>query len=359
MKSSNFFPYIRLSLGTESPETFTFPEGKELRDLLKVAKAQGLQGLLFSGLDKIDTASMGYNPKESEEYGRLIATSWQIEKVREVHIAKIAKLVSFLRNSGKRCCLLKGVGLGALYDEGARRQPGDVDLWVEGPRGETLEFLEKKWRVQEVVYHHCDVAGLSKPNVEFHFTPSWMFEVADNRRLQNFFREHADAQFSNMDTALGLPVPTEDFNLVFVMVHIYRHLFDEGLKIKQFVDYFYLLKHSTPEQRAAAIAFLKSIHMGKFVAGVMSVLIRSLAMPGEWALCPPDATAGAIIESELDVFLYATTINHPGEGSFKRVSRRARHRWGLLRAFPREVLAAPFFKSWQYIWRLSNGYFAK
>lgn len=359
MKSSSFFPYMRLALGTESPESFIFPGEAELRELLDVAKAQGLQGLLFSGLDKIDTASYGHNPKETEEYGRLIATSWQIEKLKGEHIAKIKKLVAFLHNSGKRCCLLKGIGLGALYDDGARRQPGDVDLWVEGPRSETLEFLRKNWRVRDVVYHHCDVNGLSKPNVEFHFTPSWMFDMADNCRLQKFFREHADAQFSHIDGALGIPIPTEEFNLVFVMVHMYRHLFDEGLKIKQFVDYFYLLRHSTPEQRAEAFAFLESIHMGKFAAGVMSVLTKSLSMTPEWVLCPPDENIGSIIESELDAFLYATTIHRPGEGFFHRVPRRARHRWGLLRTFPREVVAAPFFKSWQYIWRLSNGYFAK
>lgn len=358
MDLSSFFSYIRLALGTESPENLVFPGEQEFDDLTEVAKAQGVQSLLFAALDKIDTLQDNPNPKESIAYGRLIATSWQIERIAEEHFTKIPKLVAFCEEAGKRCCLLKGVGLGTLYDNGVQRQPGDVDLWVEGPRNATLEFLGKTWRVHSVVYHHCDVSGLN-PNVEFHFTPSWMFNFIDNIRLQKFFRDNADAQFSNVGNPPGVPVPTKDFNLVFLMVHMYRHLFDEGLKVKQFVDYFYLLKHSTPEQRTAAFAFLKSIHMDKFAAGVMSVLSKSLAMPQEWLLCPPDAKAGAVIESELDAFLYAITIIRPEEGFFRRVSRRARHRWGLLHTFPHEVVAAPFFKIWQYVWRLSNGYFAK
>lgn len=358
MDLSSFFSYIRLALGMESPENVVFPRGQEFDDLVEAAKAQGVQGLLFSALDKIDTFQANPNPKESVSYGRLIATSWQIEQILEEHINKIPKLVAFCEESGKRCCLLKGIGLGYLYDDGVQRQPGDVDLWVEGSRNATLDFLGKTWRVHSVVYHHCEVSGLN-PNVEFHFTPSWMFNVIDNSRLQKFFRDNADVQFSNVGNPLGIPAPTKDFNLVFLMVHMYRHLFDEGLKIKQFVDYFYLLKNTDPEQRASAFAFLKSIHMEKFAAGVMSVLSGSMAMPSEWMLCPPDAKVGAVIESELDAFLYAITIIRPGEGFFRRVSRRARHRWGLLRTFPREVIAAPFFKIWQYIWRLSNGYFAK
>ena len=35
--------------------------------------------------------------------------------------------------------------------------------------------------------------------------------------------------------------PTRDFNAVFLLIHIYRHFFDEGIGLRQLMDYYYCI----------------------------------------------------------------------------------------------------------------------
>ena len=37
-----------------------------------------------------------------------------------------------------------------------------------------------------------------------------------------------------------IPVPTVEFNLVYQLAHIMHHFFDEGIGLRQLMDYFYL-----------------------------------------------------------------------------------------------------------------------
>lgn len=116
--------------------------------------------------------------------------------------------------------------------------------------------------------------------VEVHFLPSWMFCPLMNKKLQDFFKRKAECQFANYDAEAGFTHSTIDFDLVFSLVHIYRHVFFEGIGLRQLVDYYYILKNSTKEQRDEAFRELKNLRMAKFAAGVMWVLKACFAMGG-------------------------------------------------------------------------------
>ena len=77
---------------------------------------------------------------------------------------------------------------------------------------------------KKVTYHHIEFLKAGKVSVEVHYRPSWMSHPVHNKRLQAWFLAHADACFSNEKKDWGFCVPTFEFNVIFLLSHIYTHL---------------------------------------------------------------------------------------------------------------------------------------
>ena len=61
-------------------------------------------------------------------------------------------------------------------------------------------------------------------------------------RLQKWFRRNADLQCSHIvrlpDGAGDIAIPTTAFNVIYQLTHLYHHFFDEGIGMRQIIDYF-------------------------------------------------------------------------------------------------------------------------
>ena len=83
--------------------------------------------------------------------------------------------------------------------------------------------------------------------VEFHYRPMVLRDPIKNKRLQRFFDENAPIQFENtvlLDKEKGLQITatTNAFNLVHQLVHIYLHFITGGVGLRQWMDYYFVLK---------------------------------------------------------------------------------------------------------------------
>ncbi len=61
-------------------------------------------------------------------------------------------------------------------------------------------------------------------------------------------------------------------------IDIYRHLLDEGVGLRQLVDYYYILQHSSESERQEAVVTLTSFRMKRFVGAVIYVMQEVLGM---------------------------------------------------------------------------------
>lgn len=97
---------------------------------------------------------------------------------------------------------------------------------------------------QVMRYHHIDFPVM-KTSLEVHFTPSYMFFLLHNLRMQEWFKKMMDLQCSNNVTLPDgygeITVPTTSFNVIYVLSHLYRHLFTEGIGLRQLLDYYFVL----------------------------------------------------------------------------------------------------------------------
>ena len=156
--------------------------------------------------------------------------------------AVASKLFSMLREDGLRCCILKGQGNALMYPNPYSRTPGDIDVWVNASREEITEYAKKHFKLgDDIRYQHIETSVDGVP-VELHFFPCTMNNPIYNTRLQKWFKRNADLQCSNVvslpDGIGEIAIPTTAFNVVYQLTHLYHHFFDEGIGMRQIIDYF-------------------------------------------------------------------------------------------------------------------------
>jgi len=340
------FPYLRHYLDNKQAAP-VFPDEALLDHLIDVSRKQGVPGILFDELENLRRSSDNL----SSGYAKLMSMALQIELFNERCDRECKTLWDTISQNEKKVCLLKGQGMAGLYPMPYRRQCGDIDIWIPGRIEDTISFAKGLWPIDEIVYHHCHAHVFKKTSVELHFTPSWMFSPITNGRLQKYFDLQAERQCANIDPRLGISVPTPDFNSVFLTVHAYRHLFDEGIGLKQCLDLFFTLKQLDRKGRESAEATLRKLNMKRFTSGLMYILHKHLGLDSKYLLFKPDTKAGEAIMRSMGIEMRLGKERFP-----KRIYLKWLRRIRFLFLFTDEVIWAGWFKTWQYLWRTIKSY---
>ena len=157
----------------------------------------------------------------------------------------VGKLFAMLRVDGMRCCVLKGRGNALMYPNPYSRTPGDIDVWIDASRERIMEYAQKKFELgDDIRLQHLETSLDGVP-VELHFFPCSMNNPIYHARLQKWFKRNADLQCSHIvslpDGAGYIAIPTTAFNVVYQLTHLYHHFFDEGIGMRQIIDYYHVV----------------------------------------------------------------------------------------------------------------------
>lgn len=334
----------------------------EWQETLSQARRQTLTGIMFATVSRLPD---GQRPPR----GVLLQWFAESERIRAAARRvnrRAAELTARFAQEEVRSIVLKGQGVAMLYPDPLLRMPGDIDLWPDAPRATLFARLRRRFPMQAAVYHNMSCPFFPDVAVEVHFTPSWMNRPCANRRLQRFFRREAAAQRVRRiplpEGAGEICVPTDAFNRVYLLVHIYRHLFGEGIGLRQLMDYHYLLLAGcTDDERRATLHDLSQLGLAGFARAVMYVLHRVFATPADRLLTAPDEREGRFLLREVMLagnFGHHDPRNRPsaGEGDLRRFFRLCGRNLRFLRYHPGETLCTPLFKIWHRLWRLRHGY---
>ena len=235
-----FFDFLRFCIGSakEIPDSLKEVDWKEL---YAIAKKQCLVGVLFDGIKKLPVEHVGM---EKELLLQWMAESQMLVKAN-VRLNDAAIQVSeWFRKKGFRTCILKGQGNALMYPNPYSRTPGDIDIWVEGGDKRVISFVRSISPHEKACYHHIEFPSYKGVEVEVHYRPSFLLCFWHNRKLQKYYERVKEEQFSHR-VMLGeqgeIAIPTMEFNLIFQLTHIYAHLMNEGIGLRQLVDYYYVL----------------------------------------------------------------------------------------------------------------------
>ena len=218
------------------------------QELYSFASKQALLGLCFDGIERLGEEY----PEELKQnpIGRELLMTWmgKAQQIRRQNMkvnAVASKLFSMLREDGLRCCILKGQGNALMYPNPYSRTPGDIDVWIDASRERIMEYTQKKFELEDDIRLQHLETSLDGVPVELHFFPCSMNNPIYHARLQKWFRRNADLQCSNVvglpDGAGDIAIPTTAFNVVYQLTHLYHHFFDEGIGMRQIIDYYHVV----------------------------------------------------------------------------------------------------------------------
>ena len=235
-----FFDFLRFCIGSDSEIPSSLKE-VDWKELYAIAQKQCLVGVLFDGIKKLPAEHVGM---KKELLLQWMAENQMLVKAN-VRLNDAAIQVSeWFRKKGFRTCILKGQGNALMYPNPYSRTPGDIDIWVEGGDKRVISFVRSISPHEKACYHHIEFPPYKGVEVEVHYRPSFLLCFWHNRKLQKYYERVKEEQFSHR-VMLGeqgeIAIPTEEFNLIFQLTHIFSHLMNEGIGLRQLVDYYYVL----------------------------------------------------------------------------------------------------------------------
>lgn len=247
MTLSIYFDFLKYCLGDKVDMREAVVK-MDWRQLFAFAQKQTIIGICLNGIERLGkeySEEIKQNPIKLDLLQTWISKGMQIRKQNVKVNAVATKLHAQLREEGLRCCVLKGQGNALMYQNPYARTPGDVDMWVNASREQIIDYAKKHFEIgDDIRYHHLETSLDGIP-VELHFFPCTMNNPIYNRRLQAWFKRNADLQCSNVvklpDDVGEIAVPTATFNVIYQLCHLYHHFFDEGIGMRQMIDYYCVL----------------------------------------------------------------------------------------------------------------------
>lgn len=371
-----FFELIQVAIGHRKSLSRVLSTA-EWNALYGLAVKQAVAGVCFYGIQRL--------PKEQQPPKGLLlqwfALAEQIKQRNRLVNARACELQKLLEDDGLRACVLKGQGVARLYDFnddvnvnvnlndklGLYRQSGDIDVWVDGERDDTIRHMKAHYKCGRTVIHHIDVEVFDDVLVEVHFVPSYAYSLPRYRAYRRFFNEYKNECF--VTSGLGFCVPSLGFNVVYMLLHIFRHVFHEGIGLRQLMDYYFVLRNvnvnlnlnDNHKRNTNAHKVLKEMGLLRFAAAVMYVEREVFGLQKEYMLCEPDEKAGQYLLDEVlragNFGQYDPRIReaHSG-GMLKLYMKNVKRISDMVRYYPSEVLWAPFWKIGHFVWRKAKGY---
>lgn len=274
MEERLFFELLQVAIGSRQSLSVT-PSANQWSELLALSKKHALVAIAFHGVTLLKARS-----SDPDDFGaslgidKLTYLKWlgltakYAQRNKELN-AECTKVCQEFAHDGLQSVVLKGQSNLVHYPEDLRkfRSAGDIDLWCNVPervvvaheiygkiekreyRGlegvieyckqyEHSQGREIQWHC--VLYYHCELTSVSGIGVEPHYRPSYLNSPLRNWRLQRWFKENepwgiCEAKVDDYVFPI-LPVST---NVVYQLLHINKHLFEEGIGLRQLLDYFF------------------------------------------------------------------------------------------------------------------------
>ena len=359
--------FLRYSLGDKADLSIVVAK-IDWRQLYTFASNQAIIGICFDGIERLGNEYP--NELKQNPIGKDLLMTWmgaaqQIRRQNRKVNRVAAKLYSKFREDGLRCCILKGQGNALMYPNPYSRTPGDIDVWVNASREYLTEYAKRHFNQEDDIrFHHLEITMDGVP-VELHFFPCSMNNPIYHARLQKWFRRNADLQCSHIvglpDGAGDIAIPTSAFNVVYQLCHLYHHFFDEGIGMRQIIDYYYVVSmlNVNCEMLTCLPKELKHLGLWKFAEAVMYVLHEALGLSEEKMIAPMDEKRGKLLLAEIlnggnfgKHFTKYGGFTHQSMG--KKYFLKIWRNMHFVRFYPAEALSEPIFRTWHFFWRLKH-----
>ena len=349
MDNKRIFEFIEYAVRTDKQD---FPNmGKmDWNQLFRFAIEQTIVGVVFEGVKRLRVKD---EKPPFDVLMKWVAMSEQIARRNEILNKECVRLTNLLEIRGHKTAILKGQANARLYPHSLSRQSGDIDIYVDGGERRVLQLLYDSGMIDNInmgkyegaedaskVYHHIHLP----PNelgidVEVHFRPSsGVWNPFVNKKIQQFLEDEIAQENELVEE--GFRVPSLRFALIMQLAHIQKHFIDEGIGMRQMIDYYYLLKSEPRANYKDVASAINIIGLKKMAGAIMWVLQEVLKLEHQFMIVDADRRRGKMLLSEIENggnwgrYSYEKQQNGLG----RMIMGRVRH----VRLF--------YFDPWEVIW---------
>lgn len=358
MINTYFFDLIKVAIGNKASLS-NIPTSSEWKEMFIMAKQQTIVGILFEAIEKLPSEQRPPKPLLLQWFAFVEMIKEQNKQVNTDAI----KMCDEVRNDGMRCMVLKGQGIATYYPDPMLRTPGDIDLWIEGGAKTVIDYLRSKGDVKNIRYIHADYKAPVETAVEIHYSPTYFYNPLYLYRLKKYVAQQSEL-FDNYvhlsDGSGKLYIPTIEFNRYYVLQHIYRHYFGEGIGLRQMLDYYYvLLKGGTEESKKHTMHLFQQTGMKRFVGATMWVMHEIFGLKEDYLLCAPHSKAGKKLLDEIMQAGNFGKYDHRIDRSkyhklFPRIANSIIRKIRFITEYPQEILFDLPARIWMYLWRMTK-----
>lgn len=372
----DFFSILQAAIGKSVRLSHSLSDD-EWQEMFELAQKQALLGIAFEGVKKLPQE---YWPKGGMVLKWTMATEAIKHRNRQTTDVCL-RLTEIMSKEGFDICILKGQANHVYYDRlidgvslGMQRVCGDVDAWIWPkekilhPVKSIIDYCQRKNILISLCHLHAEVKPIGGVPIEIHFRPSFLNAPWRNRSFQKVFKVAVfeNAKIDDIGIVKKLRV---DYDLIFQMNHIYRHLLDEGVGLRQVFDFYVLLKDYNKERivrkelmdKEELMKIISSCGMKRFATALMFVLKKIFHVGNDELICGISEKDGLFLLNEI---MMAGNFGHydirmndievrKGKLSFQlqKASRRFMRNLRFLSSYPEEVICEPFARVYHFVWR--------
>lgn len=344
----------------QTPLPFTSLNHQQFVELQRMAAKQTIEGLVMGTLIR--------NNVKLERADALMAYSrtMMIEQLNH-RVSGVAKeLAGILANDKADYRIFKGQTLAQLYPHPLARTPGDIDFYcVPSDFARAEGLLQQAWGIAlggEESEQHREFTYREVP-LEMHFCMIKFNSKGIQSYWERLLAEAPNEQISIDGTPIVTLPPT--LNVLYTFLHLYHHLVELGVGLRQFCDLLMLLHcHCEAIDRSSLERHLRTMGFYRAFCAIGSVLIDKLGLPAHefpFSISPRDARYQSAI---LDIVFiggnfgkhHSTTAVRSGmRYNVEATMRKLRHYRLFWRLSPREIRATILKELPRKMFRLGLG----
>lgn len=230
------FSLLRAALFEEKIDASKFVEA-DWKQIFNLSDIQTVSSLVLEGIGMLPHSVLQI---PFDKKMMLFAKMQRMEQINTLHRCVIVKIDKALKAEGIQAVFMKGQTTAMRYPNPMHRTPGDIDFVVDQKDfKKTMEVLEKIGKVDyDLVHEHHGMAWVDGVTVEPHYKVHNYQCPSTDHAMQEMFASVFPSELSSADMdGYAVPVFPPTFESVFLISHMVNHVYEEGLGLRQVIDY--------------------------------------------------------------------------------------------------------------------------